>query len=110
MKTIFIFLGIIGLFLSSKLPSPSSVYLPAKEVAIDSLPDSLFYGLTAQQITKMPNTKIKAFCSQKNISLSKFVIKRTQAESYLLKEQIKHDSIETVRIYEQTDKLLGIDK
>ena len=108
---IFIILSLTGaLVLSFQVQSTVSTQTIIAKIIIDSLPDTLFYDLTAQQITTMPNTEIKSFCAKRNISLSKFVLTRVKAENYLLEKQIKCDSIEVVRIYERIDKRLGIDK
>lgn len=80
------------------------------EPQIDSLPDNLFYGLTAQKITTMEIEEIRKFCATKKIPLSQFVLTRTKAKNYLLKEKAKRDSIEVVKIYERIDKRLDIDK
>lgn len=79
------------------------------EAIIDSIPNNSFYGLTAHQIINMPIKEIKKLCITKGITLSQFVIVRTKAKNYLLKEKIRHDSIETARIYKEVDELLDID-
>lgn len=76
----------------------------------DSIPDRLFYGLTAYEITNLPLEKIKELCAAKEVTLSQFVLVRAKAKNYLLKQKINRDSIEVVKIYERIDKHLDIDK
>lgn len=80
-----------------------------QSIQIDSTHDSLYYGLTAQQIINMPVKEVKLFCQKHNIGISQFVVARTNAKTHLLNQEIIRDSIEVVRIYERIDKHLGID-
>jgi len=110
MKLVMIILSAISLlgFFNSNETYPS--YKTKVFVHSDSIPKAQFYGLTAHKITTMPIEEIKHFCSTHNIPLSQFVLTRTKAKNYLLKEKAKRDSIEVVKIYERIDRRLDINK
>ena len=57
----------------------------------------------------MEIAEIKVFCSKKGISLSKFVVTRKKAATYLLKAIAIRDSIATVRTYDRIGKELKVD-
>jgi hypothetical protein len=57
----------------------------------------------------MEIAEIKVFCSKKGISLSKFVVTRKKAATYLLKAKAIRDSIATVRTYDRIGKELKVD-
>lgn len=100
-------ISLLGFFNSSEIYPSCNTKI---SVHSDSIPKVQFYGLTAHKITTMEIEEIRYFCTTHDILLSQFVLTRTKAKNYLLKQQAKCDSIEVVKIYERIDKRLDIDK
>lgn len=70
----------------------------------------LFYGLTAQKILSLSVAEGKLLIKKKKITVSDYFIARLDAKNYLLEEEIKKDSIETMRIYDRIERKLGMKK
>ena len=85
-----------------------TVQAQIKTVEKDSV--QLFYGLTAEKIISLSVSQGKALINQKDITVSQYFIARSKAKTYLSKQKIKRDSIETMRIYDRIEKKLGMKK
>jgi len=79
-----------------------------KTVKKDSVP--LFYGLTAEKIISLSVPEGKALIKERYITVSQYFITRSKAKTYLSKQNIKRDSIETMQIYDRIEKKLGMKK